>query len=367
MRKRSLAAKLVLLPCSKIYGGITYMRNKLFDWKVFGEKEFDIPVVCVGNLAVGGTGKTPHVEYLVDAFRKSRKVAVLSRGYRRSTKGFIMAGATSTPRDIGDESYQIYHKFHGEVTVAVCEDRVAGITELLRLDPRLEMITLDDAFQHRYVKATVSVVITEYNHPLSEDHMLPYGHLREPARGINRADIVIVAKCPTDLKPLDFRVATNDYNLMPAQELYFSHYHYLPLQPVFPDVATGVPYLDWLNSGDTILAIAGIGNPRPFIRYLKSLGAKVKVDIFPDHHQYTKKDIAYILERYRKDVRGNQRIIVTTEKDAVRLAANPYYPHELKAITYYLPIEVEFDTFGEKLPIVDEIEKRIKERLNSRN
>ncbi len=154
---------------------------------------------------------------------------------------------------------------------------------------------------------------------------------------------------------------------MPAQELYFSHYHYLPLQPVFPDVATGVPYLDWLNSGDTILAIAGIGNPRPFIRYLKSLGAKVKVDIFPDHHQYTKKDIAYILERYRKDVRGNQRIIVTTEKDAVRLAANPYYPHELKAITYYLPIEVEFDTFGEKLPIVDEIEKRIKERLNSRN
>lgn len=334
------------------------MRNKFFDWKVLKEVGFDVPVITVGNIAVGGTGKTPHVEYLVGAFRRNRKVAVLSRGYRRNTKGFIIAGRTSTPRDIGDESYQIYHKFKGEVTVAVCEDRVFGIRELMRLDPGIEMIILDDAFQHRYVKPAVSIVITEYNHPLSEDRMLPYGRLREPARGINRADIVIVTKCPAGMTPWDYRSVINDYNLFPSQHLFFSHYAYQPLQPVFPDVATSVPYLDWLSSGDSILAVAGIGNPRPFVRHLKSFGAKVKVDIFADHHQYNKKDIEYLLERY-KSLKGKQRIIVTTEKDAVRLAANPYFPHELKAVSYYLPIQVEFENPGGEQPLETVIEKAL--------
>ncbi len=358
MKQRSLIAKMVLLPCSKLYGGVTYMRNKFFDWKVLKEVGFDVPVITVGNIAVGGTGKTPHVEYLVGAFRRNRKVAVLSRGYRRNTKGFIIAGRTSTPRDIGDESYQIYHKFKGEVTVAVCEDRVFGIRELMRLDPGIEMIILDDAFQHRYVKPAVSIVITEYNHPLSEDRMLPYGRLREPARGINRADIVIVTKCPAGMTPWDYRSVINDYNLFPSQHLFFSHYAYQPLQPVFPDVATSVPYLDWLSSGDSILAVAGIGNPRPFVRHLKSFGAKVKVDIFADHHQYNKKDIEYLLERY-KSLKGKQRIIVTTEKDAVRLAANPYFPHELKAVSYYLPIQVEFENPGGEQPLETVIEKAL--------
>lgn len=361
MPKRSWLAKLVLLPCSKVYGGITYLRNKFFDWNILKGVEFDIPVISIGNLAVGGTGKTPHVEYLVNIFQRNHHVAVLSRGYKRKTKGFIIAGRTSTPSDIGDESYQIYHKFNGNVTVAVCEDRVHGIRELMRLDKKLDMIILDDAFQHRYVKPAVSVVITEYSHPVSEDHMLPYGRLREPARGINRADIVIVAKCPPGLTPWNYRDITNKYDLFPSQYLFFSHYTYRPLQPVFPDVATGVPYLDWLTPGDSILAIAGIGNPRPFVRHLKCYGAKVKVDIFADHHQYTKKDIEYILERYQY-LRGEQRIIVTTEKDAVRLASNPYYPHELKAVTYYLPIEVEFEQpYGEQ-PIDEIIEKTLKAR-----
>ena len=361
MKERSFFAKLVLLPCSKIYGAITYMRNKFFDWKILKEVEFDVPVIVVGNLAVGGTGKTPHVEYIVEAFRRTHRVAVLSRGYRRKTKGFIMAGRTSTPADIGDESYQIYHKFGGNVVVAVCEDRVYGINEMLRLDPKISMIVLDDAFQHRYVKPAVSIVITEYNHPVSEDRMLPYGRLREPARGINRADMVIVAKCPKGLKPFDYRSVVNDYGLFPFQHLFFSHYVYKPLMPVFPDIATTVPYLDWLTSNDTILAVAGIGNPRPFVRHLKSYEAKVKVDIFADHHQYTKKDIEYLLERY-KGMKGAQRIIITTEKDAVRLAANPYFPHELKAITYYLPIEVEFESPLGEPSIEKAMEKLLRER-----
>lgn len=342
MKSRGLFAKLVLLPCSKIYGSITYLRNKLFDWKVLKEVEFDVPVITVGNLAVGGTGKTPHVEYLVDYFLRSRKVAVLSRGYRRETKGFIIAGHTSMPRDIGDESYQIYHKFKGEVIVAVCEDRVHGIQELLRIDPDIKLIILDDAFQHRYVKPTVSILVTEYNRPIFTDKMLPYGRLREPRRGINRADVVIVGKCPAKMKPFDYRQVINDYDLFPSQHLFFSHFAYQPLQPVFPDMVSSVPYIDWLDSTDSILAVAGIGNPRPFVKYVKSFNAKVKVDIYPDHHQYTKKDIEHLLSRFR-GMKGKTRLIVTTEKDAVRLAANPYFPHELKAFTFFLPIKVEFD------------------------
>ncbi len=358
MKSGSVLSKMILLPCSKIYGAITYTRNKMFDWKVLKEVEFDIPVITVGNLAVGGTGKTPLVEYLANTFRRTRKVAVLSRGYRRKTKGFIIAGRTSTPQDIGDEAYQVYHKFNGGVTVAVCEDRVFGIRELCRLNPQLDLILLDDAFQHRYVKAAVSILVTEYNRPVYHDKMLPYGRLREPSRGINRADIVVVSKCPEDMRPIDYRMVIKNYELFPSQHLFFSRFKYMPLQPVFPDVATAVPYLDWLTPGDSILAVAGIGNPRPFVRHLKNFAAKVKVDVFPDHHYYKKKDIEYILTRF-KNLRGNQRIIVTTEKDAVRLAANPYYPHELKAHTYSLPIQVDFDTYGTPPDIVETIEKFI--------
>ena len=361
MKERSVFAKMVLLPCSKIYGAVTYMRNKFFDWKILKEQEFDVPVVCVGNLAVGGTGKTPLVEFIVDSFRKKTAVAVLSRGYRRETKGFVMAGKNSTPRDIGDESYQIYHKFGGEVHVAVCEDRVYGIRELMRLEPNIGMIVLDDAFQHRYVKPTVSIVVSEYARPIYEDRMLPYGRLREPKRGINRADILVVGKCPANMRPLDYWQVRRDYDLQAYQNLFFSRFAYQPLKPVFPDSVTAVPYLDWLNQGDSILAIAGIGNPRPFVRYLKSFQAKVKVDVFPDHHQYTKKDIEYIQQRYSQ-LKGSQHFIVTTEKDAVRLAANPYFPHDLKASTFYLPVEVEFDEINNAQSFVDSIEKLIRER-----
>lgn len=361
MKPRSVLAKMVLLPCSKLYGAITYMRNKFFDWKLLKETEFSVPTIAIGNLAVGGTGKTPHVEYLIEAFRRSEKVAVLSRGYRRKTKGFIIAGRTSTPSDIGDEAYQVYHKFGGEVVVAVCEDRVFGINELMRLNPSLSLIILDDAFQHRYVKPTVSVLITEYANPIYRDSMLPYGRLREPSRGVNRADIVVVSKCPADLRDIDYRLETKAYDLIPDQDLFFSRYVYNQLQPVFPDVATKVPYLDWLTEADSILVVAGIGNPKPFVRHVKSFAPKVKVDVFPDHHAYSKKDFEHILARYNT-LKGHERIIVTTEKDAVRMAANPYFPFELRQNTYYLPIEVQFHHFENDADIVEVIRRRIRER-----
>ncbi len=361
MKNRGFFAKLFLLPLSKVYGAITYTRNKMFDWKVLKEAESDGPAITVGNLAVGGNGKTPHVAYIVNACRKEHRVAVLSRGYRRKTKGFIIAGPTSTPQDIGDEAYQVYHKFGGDVVVAVCEDRVDGIECLLRVNPDISMIVLDDAFQHRYVKPAVSIVITEYNHPIYKDKMLPYGHLRESARGINRADMVVVSKCPSTMTPLDFRMVKNRYDLFPSQHLFYSHYEYQILRPVFPDVATVVPFLDYLSADDSILAIAGIGNPRPFIRFLKSFAAKVKVDIYNDHHRYTKKDMEHLKARYAK-LKGQQRIIITTEKDAVRLAACPYFPYELKSSIYYLPIEVAFDGFENDLTLPDAIRKTLRER-----
>ena len=340
-----ILSKVVLLPCSKVYGAVTFMRNQLFDWRILPQHEFDVPVVVIGNLAVGGTGKTPHTEYLVESLRHNCHIAILSRGYKRATKGFVLATPYSKPRDIGDESYQMYQKFDRKVTVAVCEDRVHGIRELMRLDPDLNMIVLDDAFQHRYVKPAVSIVITEFNRPLYEDHMLPYGRLREPVRGINRADIVVVSKCPESKKDLDYALFKKHLGLFPYQEVFFSRYAYQALVPLFPEQSNTVPSLDWMDVSDSILAVAGIDNPRPFIRYLKSFMPKVRVNIFSDHHNFTRKDFELLLKRYNT-MKGNHRIMVTTEKDAVRMAASPYFPPELRAVTYYLPVKVEFIPHG---------------------
>ena len=341
MSLRSVLSTIVLLPCSKIYGAVTFMRNKFFDWGFLKQHEFDVPIIVVGNLTAGGTGKPPHVEYIVNALRHSHHIAVLSRGYKRRTKGFVLATNRSTPREIGDEAFQIYHKFNGSVIMAVCEDRVAGIEELLKIDPEISLIVLDDAFQHRYVKPKVAVLITEYGRPVYQDKLLPYGRLRESVRGMHRADIVITTKCPDNMKQIDYRIVSKHLDLYPYQDLFFSRYAYKNLVPLFPDAVRSIPCLDWMSENDTILAVAGIGNPRPFIRYLKSFMPRVKVNVFPDNHSYSRKDIDLLRNRYNS-MKGERRIIITTEKDAVRLVCNPYFPHELKAVTFYIPIEVQF-------------------------
>lgn len=353
----------MLLPLSKLYGGITFMRNKFFDWGILKQERFDVPVIVVGNLAVGGTGKTPHTEYIVEGLRHSFHLAVLSRGFKRRTKGFVMASSHSTPRDIGDEPYQMYNKFGGDVPVVVCEDRQRGINELLKIDPDINLIVLDDAFQHRYVKPAVSICITEYGKPVFEDSMLPYGRLRESARGIYRADMVVVSKCPDDLSPMDCRLMHNRLNLYPepSQYLFFSRYDYCPLKPVFPKHGRPAPYMDRLTQADSVLAVAGVGNPRPFVRYIKSHQARVKVNVYPDHHNFTRKDIENIRRRY-ESLKGQRRIIITTEKDAVRLSTNPYFPHELKAHTYYLPIKVDFINYGQQQTFIETIREILRQK-----
>ncbi len=341
MKKNKWISTLVLLPLSKIYGIVVGVRNTMFDWGILKQKEFDVPIVSVGNIAVGGTGKTPHTEYVVEALRYSFHIGVLSRGYKRKTKGFVLASKNTSPSDIGDESYQIYQKYGNDVTVAVCEDRCEGISKLLEIDERINLIILDDAFQHRYVKSKVSIVLTEYNRPVFMDKMLPLGRLREPMHALNRADMVVVTKCPDGLKPIKYTIFKKNLGLMAYQKVFFSKYEYCHLQPLYPEEVQEIPYLEWLSERDVVYAVSGIDNPRPFVKYLKGFKSKIKLEIFPDHHNFTRKDIQKIEERFNS-FKAVNKYIITTEKDAVRIVNNPYFPHHLKSKIFYLPLKVQF-------------------------
>lgn len=343
MTEDSPLRKILLLPLSKLYGFGTAVRNKMYDWKFFRSTKFDIPVISVGNISVGGTGKTPHTEYIIGRLRSQYNIAMLSRGYKRATKGFVQATPHTTPRDIGDEPYQIFHKFGRQIMVAVCEDRVAGIEKIREINPQVDLIVLDDAMQHRAVTPQVSILLTEYNRPFYEDKLLPYGRLRESAGAVQRADIVIVTKCPKMAKPVDYMLLRKNLNLIPEQDLFFTRYHYDALQPVYPTVvgSKGTPDLSRLSSDYTLLTVTGIANPRPFVRYVKSFEPRVKVNVFPDHHEFTRKDMQIIKERFDSMPDG-RRFILTTEKDAVRLINNPYFPHQLKPYIFYIPVHVTF-------------------------
>lgn len=337
---------LLLYPISRLYGMGIAVRNKMFEYGMLKQQEFDIPIVVVGNLAMGGTGKTPHVEYIVESLLGRYNIGVLSRGYKRSTKGFVLATPQSRPEDIGDESYQIYRKFGPDITVAVCEKRSEGISMMREINPKLDMIILDDAFQHRYVRPSASVILTEYNRPVFKDKLLPYGRLREPARALNRADIVVVTKCPLGMKAMDYRIFEENLKLFPYQKLYFSRYNYGHLVPVFPEEAHDIPALDAQGADTSILVVTGVANPKPFVRYLRRHKSKVQLKRFADHHNFTSSDMDEITRLFDQ-MQGKRKFIVTTEKDAVRILNNPYFPHRLKQSIFYVPIKVEFIDRGE--------------------
>lgn len=348
MAKRGLLASLLLYPLSRLYGLGVEVRNLLFNKGVLKQHRFDIPVIVVGNLTVGGAGKTPHTEYIINTLSSEFRIGMLSRGYRRQTKGFVLASRNSRPEDIGDEPYQIYRKFESRgVMVAVCENRVEGINRMLELNPALNLIVLDDAFQHRYVKPGISIMLTEHSRPVYEDSLMPLGRLREPLKAMDRADIVILTKCPEDMKPVDYTIFNRNFDLFPYQQLLFSRYKYLPLVPLFPEQQHGtpVPRLDSLTSANTILVVAGVANPRPFIRYLRGFKAKVKLLIFEDHHNFNRSDMEAINRKFAS-MKSTQKLLITTEKDAVRLCNNPYFPPALRACSYYVPIAVEFMPHG---------------------
>ena len=340
MTKLEKYLKYVLTPLSWLYGFGVYVRNKFFDWGIFKEVSFKVPVVGIGNITVGGTGKTPHVEYILECLRYRRNIAVLSRGYKRKTRGFLIASAKSTPDSIGDEPLQIYEKFGGTVKVAVCESRVKGVKELIRQFPDLDLIVLDESFQHRYIKPKVNIMLMDYSRPVYADNILPLGRLRESARAIDRADMVITTKCPSSVSALDMRIVSKHLNLMPYQKLYFSAFDYGGLIPVFPDECARRVLIDEITSDDTVLLLTGIANPRPFVNHFRQYPFKKRVLHFPDHHDFKKSDLNEILTKFNA-ASGTRKYIITTEKDAMRISHNPYFPHELMAHIFYIPIGVK--------------------------
>ena len=331
----------VLTPFSWVYGASVWLRNTAFDMNILHEQEYEVPVVSVGNITVGGTGKTPHVEYIIEALYRRYHIAVLSRGYKRKTKGFILASNNMTPRDIGDEPYQIYRKFAGLITLAVCEDRRKGIRQLLKIDPDINLILLDDGFQHRYVKPKVNILLMDYNRPINEDKLMPRGTLREPASSVSRSDIVVVTKCPTDINAMDIRLIKKNLSLFKYQQLYFSNIRYADPVPVFPVQSPQLTSLQWLHEDDAVLCITGIATPKPLVRYLRQFSTNFKVIHFDDHHEFTRRDFSEIF-KVLKELKGKRKFIITTEKDAVRIMNNPYFPPTKRNCIYYVPMRVGF-------------------------
>lgn len=331
--------KYVLTPFSWLYGFGVYMRNKMFDWGILKEVSFDIPVVGVGNITVGGTGKTPHVEYILECLRYKRNIAVLSRGYKRKTRGFIVASAKSTPDSIGDEPLQIYEKFGGTVKVAVCESRVKGVRELIKKYPNLDLIVLDDSFQHRYIKPKLNIMLMDYSHPVYNDAILPLGRMRESSEARYRADMVITTKCPADISALDMRLVHKTLELLPYQKLYFSTFDYGGLIPVFPDDCVERVLLADISADDSVILLTGVANPRPFVNHFRKFPFRKKVLHFPDHHDFKKSDLHEIQAKF-DTLQGKRKFIITTEKDAVRISHNPYFPVELRPCIFYIPIGV---------------------------
>lgn len=330
-----------LRPVAWLYGVGVELRNKLFDWGWLRSESFSLPVICVGNLAVGGTGKTPHTEYLIRLLRSQRlNVATLSRGYRRKTTGYVLADVQSSVTSIGDEPRQMKAKFP-DVRVAVDEDRCHGIRELMKLDkPQVDVVVLDDAYQHRRVKAGLNILLTDYHRLLTDDVLLPAGRLREPAEGKARAQVVVVTKCPEDIKPIDFNIITKKLNLYPWQQLFFTGLRYGRLQPVFPGRVKPSDRQEVLDKSKQVLLVTGIAQPAPLVKEMEERAGNVVHLAFGDHHDFNRRDFQRIEECF-DSMQGKPCLVVTTEKDATRLKGHPLLPDRLKAHLYALPVEIK--------------------------
>ena len=338
-----------LLPFSWIYGSIVRFRNWLFDMGLKKSKSFSIPIISVGNITVGGSGKTPHVEYLIRLLHDKAKIAVLSRGYKRKSHGYVLAEESTTMPEIGDEPFQMHQKF-SDIYVAVDAKRARGIENLQNDEATkdVDVVLLDDAFQHRYVKPGTNILLVDYHRLIIYDKMLPAGRLREPLSGKNRADIVIITKCPKDLKPMEFRVLTKAMDLYPFQKLYFTSIDYDTPKGVFEEKQIELDKLQDYH----VLLLTGIASPKQMEHDLKPMTKDITNLSFGDHHSFKGKDIDRINDAFES--MPEPRIIITTEKDAVRLRETEGLYEKVKSNMYELPIKVSFmldqqDNFNEKI------------------
>jgi len=329
---------LILLPFSWIYGAGVWIRNSLYDNGIIPSTGFSIPLISIGNITVGGTGKTPHVEYLVGILKKEYRVATLSRGYLRKTRDFSIVLPGSGTREVGDEPCQIKRRYP-DILVAVDRKRVHGVRELLKLAPPLDLVILDDAFQHRSLKPGFSILLIDYNRPMVRDPLLPAGRLREPAINRRRANMILVTKCPEDIQPIQMREYVNRLGLELGQHLFFTTMHYSGLVPVFRNPVVQDPE-DFHGKASGILVVSGVVNPSSLRDYASNFSSNVREIRFPDHHRYRKKDaekMRSVMEEMGAP--ASKILLLTTEKDAVKLAELDL-PSYMKDAIYAVRIEV---------------------------
>lgn len=329
-----LLIKLLLSPLMLLYRLVLWFRNKLYDWEIFGSTQFDIPVINVGNLSVGGSGKTPHIEYLCRILTKNQmNTAVLSRGYKRRTKGYLLVDPNEPAYLFGDESFQIARKFK-HIAVGVCENRVLGVPNLLMDAPATNVILLDDAYQHRAITAGLNILLTPYHKPYYQDELLPFGTLREYAAGYVRANMILVTKCPANLNETTANEIAKKLNPLPNQSVYFSSLQYHQMRDVLTeDLITP-------KNETFIYCFAGIADTLPLEDYLKSNYKNYYLRKFSDHKNYDYALLEALVNDF-KQIEASVKILLTTEKDAVKLR-NSEFSHFFSNITLaYLPISVQ--------------------------
>lgn len=335
--------RILLVPISILYGAIVWLRNRLYDKQVLKTTSFNLPVICVGNLSAGGTGKSPMVEFLLKHLHKTYNVAVLSRGYKRKTKGYSLAKAGTTALEIGDEPMQFHQKFP-DVSIAVGEERAVAIPMLLHDRPDTQVIILDDAFQHRAVKAGMNIVLTDYSNLFTRDYYLPTGDLRDERASYKRAEVLIVTKCPPALTLEEKQAIEKEIKPLPNQKVFFSAIRYgQPYHILTKNTAE-------LSAETEVLLVSGIANPEPLKKYLHEVADTYYELLYGDHHIFSIDDLKEIKKKFSQ-MQATQKLIITTEKDAVRLIK---FEQQLQDLPLYvLPIEVQF-LFGEE-PVFTEL------------
>ncbi|CAN5132838.1 tetraacyldisaccharide 4'-kinase [soil metagenome] len=332
MLKTFQSFRFVLFPLSVIYGAAIRIRNMLFDKNLLHSASFNFPVICIGNLAVGGTGKTPMAEHLIWLLKSDYKIATLSRGYKRKTKGFAIAGKNTTALDIGDEPMQFHKKFP-DVTIAVAEERLVAIPQLLHANPETQVIILDDAFQHRQVRAGLNILLTDYKNLYTRDFILPAGDLRDVRASSSRADIIVVTKSPVDLTTEEKNKLIKELNPEKHQSVFFTTIVYADLYHLFTQEEKS------LQPETNVLLVCGIANPKPIKDMLNATLETYEMMRFNDHHIFTIADLKEIKSEFA-GIEANDKIIITTEKDGVRLEK---YESELSALPIYvLPMKHQF-------------------------
>lgn len=325
------------MPLSWLYGIIVSARTYLYKSGIYTRSKFDFPIICVGNITAGGTGKTPHIEWLIAQLSAHYKVAVLSRGYKRKTTGYLFASAQSSPKEIGDEPYQVKQKFP-DVAVAVSENRVLGIPSLLADAHETQVVLMDDGFQHLSIQAGFNIVLCDYNRPYYTDYLLPAGLLRETIAGAERADMIIVTKCPPGLSTNEQQAIRAKLSLLPHQNVFFSTIVYDQFKPLTQAAQESafLPHDGSEANFHKAVALAGIAKAEPFIKEISKYFGQTLPLVFSDHAHYDGEKI----NRIKTMAAEPGTVVITTEKDAVKLMDESVLPHINHIPVWYLPVRI---------------------------